>query len=77
MKRISLHISCRGSFRNYVDKFWVFLITYFKFSFSKLRQPTGQRQSNVRTQQKKINWANLILMLIGKSGIIKFEFQTT
>ena len=26
---------------------------------------------------KKINWANLILMLWGKSGIIKFEFKTT
>ena len=25
-----------------------------QFSFSKLRQPTGQRQSNVRKQQKKI-----------------------
>ena len=25
----------------------------------------------------KINSANLILMSIGKSGIIKFEFQTT
>ena len=36
-----------------------------QFSFSKLRQPTGQRLSNVRTQQKKFNWANLILILPG------------
>ena len=43
---------------------------------AKLRQPTGQRLSNVRTQQKKINLANLILILWGKSGIIKFEFKT-
>ena len=26
-----------------------------QFSFSKLRQPTGQRQSNIRTQQKSFN----------------------
>ena len=42
-----------------------------------LTQPTGQRISKVRTQQKKFNSANLILISIGKSGIIKFEFQTT
>ena len=42
---------------------------------SKLRQPTRQRLSNVRTQQKKINPANLILISWGKSGIIKFEFK--
>ena len=35
-----------------------------QFSFSKLRQPTGQKQSNVRTQQKRFNWANLILIHI-------------
>ena len=49
----------------------------FQFSFSKLRHPTGQRQSNIRTQQKNFNQANLILILWGKSGIIKFEFNTT
>ena len=38
-------------------------------------QPTGQKISKVRKQQKKINSANL--MSIGKSGIVKFEFQTT
>ena len=43
---------------------------------AKLRQPTGQRQSKVRTQQKKFDCANLILILLGKSGIIKFEFKT-
>ena len=41
-----------------------------------LRQPTGQRISKVRKQQKKkFNSANL--MSIGKSGIIKCEFETT
>jgi len=44
---------------------------------AKLSKPTGQRISKVRKQQKKFNCANLILMSIGKSGIIKFEFQTT
>ena len=44
------------------------------FSFFKLKQPTGQRLSNVRTQKnKKFNQANLILILC----IIKFEFKTT
>ena len=35
---------------------------------------------NLQSQEatkKKFNSANLILMSIGKSGIIKFEFQTT
>ena len=30
-----------------------------------------------RKQQKKINSPNFILLSIGKSGVIKFEFQTT
>ena len=35
-----------------------------QFSYAKLRQPTGQKQSNVRMQQKnKINWANPIFIL--------------
>ena len=34
-----------------------------QFGFSKLREPTGQRLCNVRTQQKKINGANLIFIL--------------
>ena len=42
---------------------------------AKLTQLTGQKISKVRKQQKKFNSANLILMSIGKSGIIKFEFQ--
>ena len=42
---------------------------------AKLSKPTGQKISKVRKQQKKnFNSANLI-MSIGKSGIIKFEFQ--
>jgi hypothetical protein len=44
---------------------------------AKLRQPTGQRLSNVRMQQKNFNWANLILISWEKSGIIKFEFKPT
>ena len=28
--------------------------------FPKLRQPTGQRLSNIKMQQKKFNWANLM-----------------
>ena len=45
---------------------------------AKLSKPTGQKTSKFRKQQEK-NFisANLILMSIGKSGIIKFEFQTT
>ena len=39
-----------------------------QFSFSKLRQSPGLRQSNVR-MQKKVNQANLILILWGKSGM--------
>ena len=42
----------------------------------KLRQPTGQRLCKVRRQQKNFNGANLIFILWGKSGIIKFEFKT-
>ena len=44
---------------------------------AKLSKPTRQKISKVRKQQKNFNFANLILMSIGKSGIIKFEFQTT
>ena len=86
-------------------------LSQFSF-FSKLRQPTGQRLSNVRTQQKKnsiwpilflyyeeslvssnlnsklirfpeglentpFNQTNPILILWGKSGIIKYEFKPT
>ena len=40
-----------------------------------LRQPTGQRISKVRKQQFFFNSANLILLLWGKSGIIKFELK--
>ena len=29
------------------------------------------------SNKKNFNWANIILMLWGKSGIIKFEFKTT
>ena len=29
---------------------------------AKLRQPIGQRLSNVRKNKKKFNWANLILI---------------
>ena len=43
----------------------------------KLTQPTGQKISKVRKQQKNFNSSNLILMSIGKAGIIKFEFQAT
>ena len=42
-----------------------------------MSKPTGQKISKVRKQQKTFNSTNLILMSIGKSGIIKFEFQTT
>ena len=34
-----------------------------QFRKAKLRQPTGQRQINIRMQQKKIIQANLILIL--------------
>ena len=48
------------------------------FKRAKLSKPTGQKISKVRKQQNIFfNSANLILMSIGKSGIIKFEFQTT
>ena len=40
-----------------------------QFRTAKLRQTTGQRQSNVRRQQKKINGANLIII---SSVAIKF-----
>ena len=42
-----------------------------QFSFSKLRQ------SNVRMEQFFFNWANLIPIISGKSGIVKFEFTPT
>ena len=45
---------------------------------AKLSKPTWQKIAKIRKQQKKkINSANLILMSIGKSGIVKFEFQAT
>ena len=37
----------------------------------------GRKLAKSGSNKKKFNSANLILMLIGKSGIIKFEFQTT
>ena len=37
----------------------------------------GRELAKSGSNQKKFNAANLILMSIGKSGIIKFEFQTT
>ena len=43
---------------------------------AKLSKPTWQKITKVRKQQKKIQFCQL-LMSIGKSGIIKFEFQTT
>ena len=47
-----------------------------QFSFSKLRQPTGQRLSNIRMQQTKISIVTILFLpyvLWGKSGVIKFE----
>ena len=41
---------------------WRYSVSALLAGSAKLRQPTGHRQSNVRTQQK-INWANLILIL--------------
>ena len=59
--------------------FFYCLLTLLMLAVSaKLSKPTGQKIRKVRKQQKKnFNSANLILMSIGKSGIIKFEFQTT
>ena len=45
-----------------------------QFRKAKLRQPTGQCQEATK---KDFNWANLLLILWGKSGIIKFEFKPT
>ena len=56
--------------------FWIH-IWWYQTRKAKLRQPTGQRLSNIRKQQKNFNSVNLILLLWGKSGIIKFEFKTT
>ena len=44
-----------------IVKFWQCYVSALLAVSTKLRQPTGQRQSNVRMQQKKINQANLIL----------------
>ena len=44
-----------------IVKFWQCYVSALLAVSTKLRQPTRQRQSNVRTQQKKINQANLIL----------------
>lgn len=43
----------------------------------KLRQPTGQRQSNVRTQQKKLSGRSYSYIYYEESlvCIIKFEFK--
>ena len=43
----------------------------------KMRQPTGHRLYNVRMQGLFFNGANLISILWGKSGFIKFEFKHT
>ena len=47
-----------------------------QFSFSKLRQPTGQRLSNVRTKQTKISIGPILFLYYEESlvSIIKFEF---
>ena len=45
-----------------------------QFSFSKLRQPTGQTEQR-QDATKKNNRANFILISWGKSGIIKFLIQ--
>ena len=37
----------------------------------------AEKQQSQEATKKNFNSANLILMSIGKSGIIKFEFQTT
>ena len=47
-----------------------------QFSFSILRQPTDQRLSNIRMQQKN-QMGQSYSDIIVKSGIIKFEFKTT
>jgi hypothetical protein len=38
-----------------------------KFSFSKLRQPTGQRLSNVRAQQTKISIGPILFLYYEES----------
>jgi hypothetical protein len=42
---------------------------------AKLSKPTGQKISKVRKQQKKFNSADLVLMSIGKSGIITKQLR--
>ena len=63
--------------KNKIGRIEIFFVSSWLCWFSALlacsvllRQPTGQRISKVRKQQKNCNSANLILMSIGKSGII-------
>ena len=45
-----------------------------QFRKAKLRQPTWQRLSNVRTQQNMISIGQILFLYY---GIIKFEFKLT
>ena len=75
----------RHSFKNKIGRIENFVCCFLTLlifcpvgllSFAETANRADKKQSQEATR-KNFNSANLILMTIGKSGIIKFEFQTT
>ena len=64
---------------SWIQIWWyqTFLVWLPQFSISKLRQPTGQRLSNVRTQQTKISIGPILFLSISRRKyIIIWWYQT-